>query len=36
MADNKYEVEDVTSIANVLVINIGTLNEDLVEYDKGR
>jgi hydroxyethylthiazole kinase len=31
MADNKYEVEDVTSIANVLVINIGTLNEDLVE-----
>lgn len=26
MADCKYEVEDVTSIANSLVINIGTLN----------
>lgn len=31
MADSKYEVEDITSIANSLVINIGTLNEDVAE-----
>lgn len=31
MADSKYEVEDITSIANSLVINIGTLNGDVAE-----
>jgi len=31
MADSIYEVEDIASISNALVINIGTLNEELVE-----
>ncbi|MDF2613270.1 MAG: thiM [Clostridia bacterium] len=31
MADNIYEVEDITSICNALVINIGTINDVLVE-----
>lgn len=31
MADGIYEVEDVTSICNGLVINIGTLNERTIE-----
>jgi len=31
MADNIYEVEEITSICNALVINIGTINDVLVE-----
>lgn len=31
MADDRREVEDITSIASALVINIGTLNERTVE-----
>ncbi|MBZ2174277.1 hydroxyethylthiazole kinase [Schnuerera sp. xch1] len=31
MADNVLEVEDITSISNALVINIGTLNERTIE-----
>jgi hydroxyethylthiazole kinase len=31
MADDKNEVEEITSICNALVINIGTLNERTVE-----
>ncbi|MDF2878165.1 MAG: thiM [Clostridia bacterium] len=31
MADNIYEVEEITSICHALVLNIGTLNDVLVE-----
>lgn len=31
MSDSIHEVEDITSISNALVINIGTLNEELVQ-----
>ena len=31
MADDKNEVEDITSICNALCINIGTLNERIIE-----
>lgn len=31
MADDNYEVEDITSISKALVINIGTLNKRTVE-----
>lgn len=31
MADDSLEVEDITSICNALVINIGTLNSRTIE-----